>query len=85
MAGFDAGDRFDVYAIDVQLQKGESPGLALANLLQLGHPAAMFIFVAGYPQLAVQDDFVVAQSLVSQSILRICGGRWRRRVNVVVL
>jgi two-component system response regulator GlrR len=57
LAAFDAGARFDVYVLDVRLQRGEPHGLALAKMLEQRQPSAAFVFVTGDPDLEAHSEF----------------------------
>ena len=58
LAAIDAGERFDVYVLDVNMQQGEPHGLALARMLELRQSTAAVIFITGNLDLAAGDDFV---------------------------
>jgi CheY-like chemotaxis protein len=57
LAAVDAGARFDVFVLDVQMQQGEPHGISLAKMLGLRQPAAAIIFVASDPDLVPSDEF----------------------------
>ena len=58
LAASDAGARFDVYILDIQMPQGQPTGLSLWRMLDLSDPAATFIFVTGDPGLATHAEFV---------------------------
>lgn len=57
LAAIDAGARFDVYVLDIQMPHGQPHGLSLAKMLGSRHPAAAFIFVTGDPDMAAHGEF----------------------------
>jgi len=57
LAAIDGGARFDVYVLDIQMQRGEPHGLSLAKMLEHRHPTAVCIFVTGDPDMASHGEF----------------------------
>ena len=56
LAAAEAGDKFDLYVLDVHMQRGDPHGISLARMLEQRDPDAAIIFITGDPALATRPE-----------------------------
>jgi two-component system, sensor histidine kinase RpfC len=57
LEAIDAGDRFDLYIIDVNMPAGAPHGLSFARMLEFRRLAPMIIYMTGDPGMAAHPAF----------------------------
>jgi len=56
LAAAETGASFDVYILDVHMQRGDPHGISLAKMLAQRNPRAAIFFMTGDPNLASQPE-----------------------------
>jgi CheY-like chemotaxis protein len=57
LEAIEAGERFDLYILDVKMTPGDPSGLALARMLEFRGQRPLVIFITGDPGMAAHPEF----------------------------
>jgi CheY-like chemotaxis protein len=56
LAAAEGGDKFDLYILDVHLQRGDPHGISLGRMLEQRNPGVTIIFITGDTNLATRPE-----------------------------